>query len=39
MKKFFVQITSLLQAIGTARAATILTRMGRWRDAQSLMSK
>lgn len=30
---------NLAQAAAQAKAATALTRMGRWRDAQSLMNK
>jgi hypothetical protein len=39
MKKFLHVIIAFLQAASTARAATALTRMGRWREAQALMNK
>lgn len=39
MKNFLKLIYSCLEAASTARAATVLTRMGRWREAQALMKK
>jgi hypothetical protein len=39
MKKFFSFIMMLLESAGRARAAAALTRSGRWKEAQQLMSK
>jgi hypothetical protein len=39
MKKILQCIYSCLEAASAARAATVLTRMGRWREAQALMKK
>jgi len=39
MKNLFAKILMFLEAASVARAATVLTRMGRWREAQALMNK
>lgn len=39
MNKILNYICTFVQAAAQARAATALTRMGRWRDAQALMNK
>lgn len=39
MKRFFKWIVDCLEAAGRARAAAEMTRAGRWKEAQKLMSK
>ncbi len=39
MKKFLSLIIAFLESASQARAATVLTRMGRWKEAKQLMSK
>ena len=39
MKRFFKCLVYWLEAAGRARAAAEMTRTGRWKEAQKLMSK
>ncbi len=39
MKRIIKLFIDFLESASQARAATVLTRMGRWKEAQQLMNK